>query len=323
MEIKSREKGWVEMKWAEIRIHTSAEASEAVANIFHEAGVNGVVIEDSAALDRSWEDRFGEIYQLEPNDFPDEGVIIKAYLPDTPSLEDKIQAIQREFLALQEHGLSLGPKQLSVVKISQADWENEWKKYYKPLAITERITIKPLWEPYTRKHEKELVIEMDPGMAFGTGSHPSTILSIRALEKHVQTGHEVVDIGCGSGILSVVAAKLGAKKVLALDLDEVAVEATRQNARLNHLADRIEVRQNNLLDDVKGNYDVVVANIIAEVIIRLASAVPARLKAGGCFIASGIIAAKKEEVLVALEQAGFRRFEDERLDDWVAICARV
>ncbi len=311
------------MKWAEIRIHTSAEASEAVANIFHEAGANGVVIEDPAVLNRAWEDKFGEIYQLEPNDYPDEGVIIKAYLPDTPSLEDKIQTIQEEFLALAKHGLSLGPNQLSIVKISEADWENEWKKYYKPLAVTERITIKPHWETYAPKHDGELVIEMDPGMAFGTGTHPSTVLSIRALEKQVQSHHQVIDVGCGSGILSIVAAKLGAKKVLALDLDEVAVKATRQNAALNQLADRIEARQNNLLENVLGKYDVIVANIIADVIIRLAPAVPERLKEGGCFIAAGIIVTKKEEVLVALEKAGFRRFEDERLDDWVAICAKL
>lgn len=206
--------------------------------------------------------------------------------------------------------------------VNEADWENEWKKYYKPLHVTQRITVKPVWEPYTPKTERELVIEMDPGMAFGTGTHPSTMLSMQALEKQVQPADDVADVGCGSGILSVLAAKLGAKRVLALDLDDVAVQATRQNAAINRVADRIEVRQNNLLDGVDDTFNVIVANIIADVIIRMAPTVPQRLKPNGWFIASGIIAAKREEVVEVLHRNGLQVRETMRMEDWIALCAQ-
>lgn len=310
------------MKWAEIRIHTSAEATEAVANIFHEAGANGVVIEDATVLQQPWEDKFGEMFQLEPSDYPEEGVIVKAYLPENPSLPEKIRSIKEKFSALSRHGLSLGPKQFSVVTVDEADWENEWKKYYKPLSVTERITVKPVWESYTPKTDEELVIEMDPGMAFGTGTHPSTKLSMQALEKYVQPGDAVADIGCGSGILSILAAKLDATRVLALDLDDVAVQATRHNAALNGVTDRLEVQQNNLLEGIDETFDVIVANIIAEVIMRMAPAIPQRLKPDGWFIASGIIAAKKAEVVNVLHQSGLQVIETMAMEDWVALCAR-
>jgi len=310
------------MKWAEIRIHTSAEATEAVANIFHEAGANGVVIEDAAVMQQPWPERFGETFQLDPKDYPEEGVIVKAYLPENPSLPEKIRTIREKVNALAQHGLSLGPNQFSVETVDETDWANEWKKYYKPLHVTERITVKPVWETYTPRTEQELIIEMDPGMAFGTGTHPSTKLAMQALEKHVQPGDAVADVGCGSGILSILAAKLGASRVLALDLDEVAVDATRQNAAINDMTDRIDVRQNHLLDGVTETFDVIVANIIADVIIRMAPTVPQRLKPNGWFIASGIIAAKREEVVEVLHRNGLQVRETMRMEDWIALCAQ-
>jgi len=310
------------MKWAEIRIHTSSEATEAVANIFHEAGANGVVIEDANVLKQPWKEKLGEMFELDPSDYPEEGVIVKAYLPQTPSLPEKLHTIQEKFAALARHGLSLGPNQFTVVTVEESDWENEWKKFYKPMQVTQRITVKPVWETYTPKTEHELVIEMDPGMAFGTGTHPSTMLSMRALEKYVRPGDVVADVGCGSGILSILAAKLGAMRVLALDLDEVAVQTAGQNARLNGVGQQLEIRQNNLLEGVDETFDVIVANIIADVIMRMAPTIPDRLKPDGWFIASGIVAGKEKEVTKTLQQYGLPVQETLRMEDWVALCAR-
>jgi ribosomal protein L11 methyltransferase len=311
------------MKWSEISIHTTAEAVEAVSNLLYEMGANGVVIEDPEVLHRDWDTPFGEIYQLSPDDFPAEGVFVKAYLPmDSSQLVDVLDELKEQLSHLTDYGLDIGKGTIAVNDVHEDEWAHAWKKYYKPVSVSERMTIKPVWEEYEPKRPDEIIIEMDPGMAFGTGTHPTTILCLRALEKYLQPGDRVCDVGTGTAILSIAAVKLGAAHVLAMDLDEVAVRSAQANTELNGVHERITVRQNNLLDGVDEQVEVVVANILAEVIVRFTDDVYRVLKPGGVFIASGIIAAREADVKAAMEKSGLTLVETIFIDDWVAIVAK-
>jgi ribosomal protein L11 methyltransferase len=301
-----REDGIEAMNWSEISVHTTQEAIEAVSNILQEAGASGVVIEDSEVLRRDWQDQFGEIYELSANDYPSEGVIVKAYLLAGGHLERTVEEIKQAVHSLSSYGIEAGPGTVTLAEVQEEEWANAWKKYYKPVEVSERITITPTWENYTPKKENELIIELDPGMAFGTGTHPTTVMCIRALDDSIEGGERVIDVGCGTGVLSIAAAKLGAAAVHALDLDEVAVRSAQTNVELNGAIDRVTVAQNDLLKGIKGPFDIVVANILAEVIIRFVDDAAKVLKPGGLFITSGIITRKEEEVKRAMEQAGFR-----------------
>ena len=180
----------------------------------------------------------------------------------------------------------------------------------------------PTWEDYTPVHTDELIIELDPGMAFGTGTHPTTVLCIQALERIVKKGDMVIDVGTGSGVLSIAAAMLGAKSVLALDLDEVAVRSAKLNIKLNKVHEKTSVRQNNLLNGIEEQAEVIVANILAEVIVRFTDDVYRLLQKDGYFIASGIILQKKEEVKDAIIASGLEIIETVQMEDWVSITAQ-
>ncbi|WP_457982258.1 50S ribosomal protein L11 methyltransferase [Bacillus paralicheniformis] len=310
------------MKWSEICIHTTHEAVEPISNILHEAGASGVVIEDPLDLIKERENVYGEIYQLDPNDYPDEGVIIKAYLPINSFLGETVEGIKETINNLLLYDIDLGRNKITISEVNEEEWATAWKKYYHPVKISEKFTIVPTWEEYTPVHTDELLIEMDPGMAFGTGTHPTTVLCIQALERYVKEGDSVVDVGTGTGILSIASAMLRAKQVEGYDLDPVAVESARLNSKLNKVSDHIEIKQNNLLDGVEGEKDVIVANILAEVILRFTDQAYSLLKDGGYFITSGIIQQKKQEVKDALVKEGFTIVEVLSMEDWVSIIAK-
>ncbi|MEC1456885.1 50S ribosomal protein L11 methyltransferase [Bacillus haynesii] len=310
------------MKWSEICIHTTHEAVEPISNILHEAGASGVVIEDPLDLIKERENVYGEIYQLDPNDYPDEGVIIKAYLPINSFLGETVEGIKETINNLLLYDIDLGPNKITISEVNEEEWATAWKKYYHPVKISEKFTIVPTWEEYTPVHTDELIIEMDPGMAFGTGTHPTTVLCIQALERYVKEGDSVVDVGTGTGILSIASAMLRAKQVEGYDLDPVAVESARLNSKLNKVSDHIVIKQNNLLDGVEGEKDVIVANILAEVILRFTDQAYSLLKDGGYFITSGIIQQKKQEVKDALVKEGFTIVEVLSMEDWVSIIAK-
>ena len=310
------------MKWTEISILTTNEAVEAVSNILHEAGASGVVIEDSGELTRERIDQFGEIYALNPSDFPKNGVIVKAYLSATSFLAETVEEIKAAITNLINFDINIGENLLSISEVNEEDWATAWKKYYHPVKISERFTIVPTWEDYTPVSTDELIIELDPGMAFGTGTHPTTVMCLQALEKVVKQGDSVVDVGTGSGVLSVGAALLGASQVHALDLDLVAVNAAKENVELNKVDHVVEVFHGNLLDTVKEPADVVVANILAEIIMTFTDDAFSIVKPGGYFVTSGIIGAKKEDVKNALIASGFDIEEVLMMEDWVAIIAK-
>lgn len=309
----------VVVKWSEISIHTTNEAVEPISNILHEAGASGVVIEDPFELIKERRDQFGEIYQLNPDDYPEEGVIVKAYLPENSFLAENVEEIKEAINNLVLYNIDIGKNNVSISEVNEEEWATAWKKYYHPVKISERFTIVPTWEEYTPVSSDELIIELDPGMAFGTGTHPTTVMCIQALERTVKSGDKVIDVGTGSGVLSIAAAMLGAEKVTALDLDEVAVNSARLNIELNNVHHAVDVKQNNLLDGVEPGADIVVANILAEVILRFTGDVSSVVKQGGYFIASGIIQPKKQEVKDAMIEAGFEIVETLQMEDWVAI----
>ncbi|MEK4137823.1 MULTISPECIES: 50S ribosomal protein L11 methyltransferase [Kurthia] len=310
------------MKWSEFSIHTSNEAVDAISNILHEAGASGVVIEDSLELEKVREQEFGEIYALDPVDFPTKGVIIKAYLPLNSFLGETVEEIKLAINNLASFDIDLGENKVSTCEVDEQDWSTSWKEYYHPVKISNRFTIVPTWEDYQPVESDELIIELDPGMAFGTGTHPTTVMSLQALEKHVNDTVNVIDVGTGSGVLAIGAALLGAKHVHALDLDEVAVRSAIENVELNHVSNQIDVVQGDLLDTVKEPAEVVVANILAEIILTFVEDAYMIVKPGGIYITSGIIEGRKEDVKQALIEAGFEIDEVMMMEDWVTIVSR-
>lgn len=310
------------VRWFEVCIHTTNEAVEPVSNIFNEAGANGVVIVDPADLTRDRIVNFGEIYALNPKHFPKEGVYIKAYFPDDSKFDEKLKMIELAINNLDQFGISLGRNEVTVNDVAEADWSTAWKKYYKPTKVSDRVTIVPEWETYKPESCEELVAKLNPGMAFGTGTHQTTKLSIQGLEKYLKQDDLVIDVGCGSGILSIVSILLGAKKVYAYDLDKVAVKSTKVNSELNHVNDKIHINENNLLEGVRLQADVIVSNILAEIIMKFIEDAWNNLKDNGIFITSGIIDSKEQDVKRALEKQGFVIIETNKQDHWVSLIAK-
>ncbi|WP_374718665.1 50S ribosomal protein L11 methyltransferase [Parageobacillus toebii] len=310
------------MKWSEISIHTTHEAVEAISNILHEAGAGGVVIEDPYDLIKERDASFGEVYELNPDDYPEEGVIIKAYLPVNSFLGETVEEIKQAINNLLLYDIDIGKNKITISEVNEEEWATAWKKYYNPVKISKKFTIVPTWETYEPVSSDELIIELDPGMAFGTGTHPTTVMCIQALEKYVKPGDTVIDVGTGSGILSIAAAMLGAKSVRALDLDPVAVDSARLNVKLNKVQHIVTVSQNNLLDRIEEQANVIVANILAEIILRFVDDAYRLLEKNGYFITSGIIQAKKQEVKEGLIKAGFAIEETLVMEDWIAFIAR-
>ncbi|UOR12264.1 50S ribosomal protein L11 methyltransferase [Halobacillus amylolyticus] len=309
------------MKWSEICIHTTNEAIEPVSNILHESGASGVVIEDPQDMIKEVTG-LGEVYELNPEDYPEEGVFVKAYLPVNSFLSESVDAVKQSVSQLKVFDIDIGRNEVTLTEIQEEDWATAWKKYYKPVKVSERITIIPTWEDYTPVQSDELIIEMDPGMAFGTGTHPTTVLSLQALERYLAPGDVVFDVGSGSGVLSVASVLLGSDQVHAFDLDEIAVKSTMNNAQLNQVSDKVMSAKNNLLQGVTIESDLIVSNILAEIIIQFVEDAYRQLKPNGYFITSGIIEGKKALVKSRLEQAGFEIVETNKMEDWISIIAR-
>lgn len=311
------------MEWNELVIKTSQEAKEAIANLLNESGANGVVIEEALR----WDDkanRFGEFYELAKEKFNIEGAIIKAYFLNDADWGQKQEALVKAIKDLANYEINLGNLSITVNQVAESDWENEWKKYYKPFRVTDRFTIVPTWESYEQKDSDEQLILMDPGMAFGTGTHPTTKLSLAALEKYVKKGDVVIDVGSGSGILSIAACLLKAKHVYSYDLDQVAVSSTIYNRDLNNLTNKITVRQNDLLKNVMNDElaDVVVANILAHIILELIADAKKQLKQGGVFITSGILQKNANDVEERLAANDFSIIDKFTEENWVTFIAR-
>lgn len=305
------------MKWTEVKISVSNEVLEAMSAILMDFGASGVAIEDPEDLKNFKKDDFGEILDLTTFDLTKEPTIA-AYFPESIFVPELLPALKEKMGQLQVFGLNLGSGEILVSEVKEDNWSEAWKKYYHPVQISRFLTIVPDWETYTPKHPEEKIITLDPGMAFGTGTHPTTSLSLQALEMTLRGGETLYDVGTGSGVLSIAAKIFGADKVRAFDLDEVAVKKAEENFALNPIAKEVEVSANDLLNGITEPADVIVANILAEIIIRLLPSAKTLLKQNGHLILSGIIMDKEEEVVEALEKNHLQVKMKLAQGDWLA-----
>lgn len=305
------------MKWCEISIQTSHEAVELIAEIFRDLGASGVVIEDPELVNDyitsgKWD------YTDIPIAKETKVVVEKAYLPVNGELEGRIQTLRQEIKALESRGVNTAPAVLTTAELQDEDWSDTWKQYFHTEKPGERVVIKPTWEEYAPQGD-EVVIELDPGAAFGTGTHATTSMCIRQLEKLVKPGMTVFDVGTGSGILSIISAKLGAKNIQAVDYDDSVLKIVEENLEQNNVQDIISVAQSDLMQNVHGKAELVIANIIADIIIRLFDQLDEHLEQGGTLLTSGIIEDRIEDVLAAAEAHGYGVVERLENKGWACI----
>ncbi|MDB1680396.1 MULTISPECIES: 50S ribosomal protein L11 methyltransferase [Enterococcus] len=307
------------MKWNEVKVETASEAVEAVANILMEAGASGVAIEDALDIENFQSDQYGEILNKEDFTYLKEGAIVMAYFPETIFLPEIVPFIKERVTKLPEYGLAIGKNSVTASEVEESNWATAWKKYYHPVRITRMLTIVPSWENYQTNDPLEKIITLDPGMAFGTGTHPTTSLTLQALETVLRGGETVLDVGTGSGVLSIASKYLGAKDVYAYDLDEVAVRSAKENMDMNEVAKDVHVAANDLLKGIEIESDVIVANILADIILLMIPDAWRLLKQTGSLIVSGIIEDKKQMVIDAMEKQGFVVEQIFQQKDWYAI----
>jgi len=292
------------MRWVEIAIQAAPASVDAASNVLIEEGCGGTVIG------------------------PDPPGLVTGYLPVDDRLEERLESIRSRIASFADYGLKLQSDDLTVRWIADEQWATAWKKHFKPVRIG-RVVVKPTWEPWPRDPStssecSEIVVEIDPGMAFGTGYHPTTQLCLLAAQDIIKGGEAALDVGTGSGVLAIAAAKLGARSVVGLDIDSVAVEVAEANVRQAGLSDRIVIRQADSPSAFDGQADVVFANIIAKVLIDMAGALAEKVKIGGKVVASGIVTERASGVTEAFDSVGLRVVEERTDGDWVAlVCERA
>lgn len=309
------------MDFTKVTVYTGDEDVDNVTSVLYDLGITGVQIVDKRDFSefmqnnlRAWDVVDEELVSSVMN----EETSVTFYLEDGKEADGLKKKIKE---ALTESKIRV---RISETPVKNEDWENNWKKYYKPLRIGSHIVIKPTWEDFSPE-EGDRVVELDPGMAFGTGSHSSTHMCLEFLENTVKEGDRVLDIGTGSGILAIASLKLGAKSADAADIDPLAVKIAKENALLNGYSEpEITVKEGSLTDTADGRYDVVIANIVADIICELAKTVTDYIADGGTFITSGIIDFKADKVKEAIEKAGMRITEEKADKDWRAFkCERI
>ena len=309
------------MEWIELSVKTTPEASESVSGLFIQLGSGGVEIEDSEWIENQRAQGGWEYSDLAPA--KEQGVVVvRAYFPIDQWIEEKIQRIEEGLQVIRHSELELGEGILHSQNIDEEDWAHAWKAYFKPIRVGEHLIVKPTWEEYDAESD-DIILELDPGMAFGTGTHPTTRLCMEALESYLQPGMDVVDVGCGSGILAVTAAKLGAAGVDAMDIDPLAVRITIENVHLNDVESVVRSRENDLLAGWNRPVNLVVSNIVADIILRLAPVVPSCLTEKGLWLSGGIITERRSEVEKAIKAQGFKILEVREEAGWCVIIARL
>ena len=316
------------MKWKKFTLTTTTEAVDLVSSLFDEIGIQGIEIEDNIPLTGS--ETKGMFIDILPELPPDEGIAKVSFYLEDLSEEERILKEVWEGLEELSSFVDLGPKSLETSETEDKDWINNWKQYFKPFTVDD-ILIKPTWEEIPEKDTDKLMIQIDPGTAFGTGQHETTQLCIRQLRKYLTKGDRVLDVGTGSGILGITALKLGAERVFGTDLDENAITAVGENLEANQIDSRyFQVVKGNIIDEKEIQdqagyecYDVVTANILADVIIMLQKQIPAHLKKGGIFIMSGILNIKEDAVKEAVLASGkLEILETAHQGEWVSFTAR-
>ena len=311
------------MDWLELKIDTSHAGLDAVTDMLEQQGVTGVMIDDEADF-QSFLENNRQYWDYVDDDLlaQKKGVSrVTFYLERNEDAYGTVAAVRMAMSALKKDHPEYAPLLLTMADVADEDWENNWKQFYKPMEIGNRLLVVPEWEEAHGGERVKLVL--NPGLTFGTGSHATTRLCLQALDTHIHGGESVLDLGCGSGILSIAALRLGAARAFACDIDEKCVDVAYENAALNGIGrDRYTVRWGDVLSDealrqeMGGGYDVVVANIVADVIMGLSGSVRPFLKAGGLFLCSGIIDDRAEEVLAKLKGDGWDVFEQRSSEGW-------
>ena len=307
------------MDYKKITVYSNPEAEELLIAAFLAENALGTQVEGGELPDVSGFD------YLDENDLGDTDFSVSAYFPININTTEKLSCIEERISAFKRNvpEIEFGETRIEVDDVFEKDWANEWKKYFHTKKVSDFVVIKPSWEEYAPA-EDEVVVELDPGMAFGTGTHESTRMCIEFIEEYMEQDANVLDVGCGSGILSIASAKLGASSVLALDLDPVAVDVAKKNADINGVSDKVNVISSDITAGVprKKEYDIVLANIIADVIIRLNDDITDFIKRPGIYICSGIIKERLNDVIESLEKHKFRIIEIREDGEWCAVACK-
>ncbi|WP_196592760.1 50S ribosomal protein L11 methyltransferase [Pectinatus sottacetonis] len=304
------------MDWMQISVRTSHEAMDIIAEIFGNLGANGTQIEDPAIINEYINSNLWDYTDI-PLQKRTDVITVHAWLPCDSMLEKRIKMLNKQLEILSSR-INTAPCETMTHKIKEEDWANNWKKYFHPSKIASKIVVKPSWEAY-QPQKDELVVELDPGCAFGTGTHPTTSMCVKFMEKYLQPGAKLFDVGTGSGILAIAAARLGVKDIEAADYDNVAVKAARENIKKNDVMEIIKCFQSDLLKKFSGKADFISANIIADIIIRLFDELPDKLTKNGIFLASGIIKDRLNDIEKAAEEHKMYIVDKAEEGGWVAL----
>ncbi len=315
------------MKWNKFRIKTTTEAEDIVCSSLMDLGIQGVEVEDKIPLtQREKEQMFVDI--LPEIDVDDGVAYISFYLEEDEDKEKMLQAVREELKEIGTY-VNVGSMEIEESQTEDVDWVNNWKQYFHQFTIDDVLII-PSWEDVQPEDEDKMIIHIDPGTAFGTGMHETTQLCIRQIKKYVTEDTEILDVGCGSGILGMLALRFGAKHSTGTDLDPCAIDATHENMEVNGISrDQYRVMIGNIIDDKEvqdqvgyDHYDIVAANILADVLVPLTPVILNHLKTGGIYITSGIIEEKEETVVEAVKAAGLEVLEVNHQGEWVSVTAR-
>ena len=305
------------MQWIEVNIQTTHEGVEAVADILTSVGATGVAIEDPQLINDLRNSGTWELTDI-PEQENTEVVTVSAYYADDEKLQQRLAVIEEELQAVEERIGKFRFGNTRFRTVSEKDWANEWKQYFHVTHVGASLVIKPSWEEYEAQ-PGEHVIKIDPGMAFGTGTHHTTNMCMARLEKVLPKTATVFDVGTGSGILAIASALLGAKEVKAVDIDGVAVRVAKENIAHNGLSDVIDAKEGDLLHGTEGQADLIIANIIADIIIMLLQDIPGKLKDDGIFLASGIICDRRDDVEAAAKKVGMQVDHVDEKGGWVVM----
>ena len=315
------------MRWNKFRLKTTTEAEDLVSSMLMDLGIEGVEIEDKVPLTQA--DKEQMFVDILPQIESDDGIAyLSFYLEEEVDKEEMLAKVRDEFEAMRAYA-NVGEGTIEESQTEDLDWVNNWKQYFHQFYVDDMLII-PSWEEVKPEDEDKMIIHIDPGTAFGTGMHETTQLCIRQLKKHVTKETRILDVGCGSGILGMLALKFGAAYSVGTDLDPCAIDATYENMEVNGITrDQYEVMIGNIIDDKEvqdkvgyDKYDIVVANILADVLVPLTPVILNQLKKGGIYITSGIIDDKEDTVVEAVKAAGLEVLEVTYQGEWVSVTAR-
>lgn len=289
------------MKLARIDVESLAQAEDIISYLFLEMGSNGVQIEDINS----------------------QMIRVSAYFPLDDNVCERVFKLQRSIEELKEKGIEIGNPKISVKSIENAEWAESWKSFFRPIPVGKRTIVYQSWQNIDEFSSRDIRIQIDPGMAFGTGNHATTTLSLELLEKAIKGGEKVIDLGTGSGILAISSAKLGARNILAVDIDEKSVKVAKENAIINGVDDKINLICSDLFTAIKGKYDLIICNILTKIILPLIPSFKDHLNPRGLLILSGIMENEAVQIKDELDEEKFAILETVQKDEWIAFLAKA